>query len=361
MNKGEVPRPVTVQRLDDEFLSEDVDLLELVPLKPLVPKLLFRNQTILFIGRQKTGKSRFLQQLSICLGNGLPFLNFPTRDPIRVLYVDLENRKREIVKRVNMMFENLREKRNITFYAPDSFKNEIDVMSSKGLKTLKLLIERNDPELVILDPFRLLFSLKGDENNAQHVLTALQNLNSLREFFPDITFIIAHHLRKAQVIGKSQGIQLKQNPQLWIEQASGHGALTAHTDMTLGLEREYSSSGESDLVYMGGVSRGSVIPLLILEDRSDMTFSPAPKERYLRGFFGGQTWPCFQRMQELKNFTFDQLVALDEFDQRAIRQTLAIGLRLRLLDSVYVLKKINYMISANGARSPESAEGQTDL
>jgi len=85
MNKGEVPRPVTVQRLDDEFLSEDVDLLELSPLKPLVPKLLFRNQTILFVGRQKTGKSRFLQQLSICLGNGLPFLNFPVRDPIRVL------------------------------------------------------------------------------------------------------------------------------------------------------------------------------------------------------------------------------------------------------------------------------------
>jgi RecA-family ATPase len=78
--------------MKDLLTLSDLRALQLPEPLPLVEGILHQGETILVVGRPKMGKSRLVQQLTIFLSRGEPFLGHRVPEPRKVLLVDLENR-----------------------------------------------------------------------------------------------------------------------------------------------------------------------------------------------------------------------------------------------------------------------------
>jgi hypothetical protein len=100
---------LTLSQLRNTELTEPI---------PLVEGILHQGETVLVVGRPKMGKSRLVQQLTICLSRGEPFLGHRVSEPRKVLLMDLENRPAGIKKRFSMLAEPSESDERIFIYAP---------------------------------------------------------------------------------------------------------------------------------------------------------------------------------------------------------------------------------------------------
>jgi hypothetical protein len=135
--------------------------------------------------------------------------------------------------------------------------------SGEGLARLKDLVEQTNPDVLIVDPWRLF--LAGDENNAEDVIRGLKALSSLRESLPWLTIIIVHHLRKDRFESPRK---LLHDARQWTDNISGHSALPGHVDAIFGLERDHDQDGD-ELIVFAGVGRNLEPPTIILKDDED--------------------------------------------------------------------------------------------
>src|SRR5580704_12785761 len=163
---------------------------------PLVEGLLAEGESVLLIGKPKIGKSRLTQQLTICLSRGEPFLQHRVPRAVRVLYLDLENRLSNVKSRFLRMAEPHDADKNIHIYAPETLAENAFVASADGILRLAGVIEDFNPDVLIVDPWRLFVG--GDGNKEDVVMAGLKTLSQLRQDHPRLATVLIHHLRKQQ-------------------------------------------------------------------------------------------------------------------------------------------------------------------
>lgn len=136
----------------------------------LAAPLLARGEIARVYSAAKVGKSLLAMEVAAALSTGRPVLGGPAGDPVRVVYVDQENREGDWADRMDAMG-----------YGPDDLDDLIlfDLQSWPPLDTAaggKSLLERvavADPALVILDTFGKF--IEGPEDKADTMLAVYRH------------------------------------------------------------------------------------------------------------------------------------------------------------------------------------------
>lgn len=287
--------------------------------QPIVEGLLNEGETILLVGRPKVGKSRLTQQLALALSRAQAYLgHYPITTARRVLVIDLENRPAGAKARFDAMSAPEESDNHIYVYAPETLAQGGVDTTPQGIQRLNELIARANPDVLIIDTWRLLVG--GNENDASVVVAALKALSDVRRQRPRLAIILVHHLRKEQF---DRSVKLREDPFAWVENVSGHHALVSHVDACYGLERELDSNGE-ELIVFGGVARNAVPSTLLLEeDEGSLRFSIRSGEDAARAVMTAKEREIWDRAKELGSFTFTALVkAANTTNRKAVSSTL---------------------------------------
>lgn len=151
-------------------------------------------------GAPKIGKSWFMLQLAIALANGQPFLNRPTGEPRRVLYLALEDPERRLQSRMHdqghasMIGSNL----DIATVAPRLDSGLLDPLAEwDDLSPL--------PGVALIDTYGL---VKGPSRSGQATYEeTLADLRPVKELIDsrDLSVILVHHARKGDGSGRTGG------------------------------------------------------------------------------------------------------------------------------------------------------------
>ena len=265
---------------------------------PLIEGILNQGETVLVVGRPKMGKSRLVQQLTISLSRGEPFLGHRVPEPRKVLLVDLENRPAGIKKRFSLLAEPSESDERIFIYAPDTLADESINAGTLGITQLGKFLESSKADVLIIDTWRLFVG--GDENKPEVIVNALKALSGLRKERPDLAVVIVHHLRKEK---QEVPQHLRNDPYAWVENVSGHHALVSHVDACFGLERE-----RDDFIVFGGVARNSVTSTLLLEeDPETLRFEVAAGEQEATSVMTPKEKEFWSIAKEMRHFTFTEL------------------------------------------------------
>jgi hypothetical protein len=265
---------------------------------PLVEGILHQGETVLVVGRPKMGKSRLVQQLTISLSRGEPFLGHGVPEPRKVLLVDLENRPAGVKKRFSKLSEPSEADQRIFIYAPDTLADEGINTSAVGILRIGKMLESSEADVLIIDTWRLFVT--RDENKSEVIVDALKQLSSLRKKRPNLALVIVHHLRKEK---SESPLHLRSDPYAWVEGVSGHHALVSHVDACFGLERE-----GNDLIAFGGVARNSVTSTQLLEEDIDtLRFEVANGEQAAKAVMTLKEKEFWGIAKEMKQFTFTAL------------------------------------------------------
>jgi hypothetical protein len=237
----------------------------------IVEHLLFEGDTACLVARPKTGKTRLTQQLTIALAEGpnARFLGLKILRRCRVLYLDFESHPGDALDHFRRIAGDRwdRVQDHIYVYCVRSLADSRLGLHGDGLKELRLRVQEVGPDMLIIDTWRLICA--GNENEADAVVRNLRQLDELREINPYLTILLLHHLRKSGP--EDQGrISLRQDPQVWLENAAGSHALIAHIDAAFGLEPE-----DDDVYTLAGVRRSGPAPLIVMRsDEQTLRFEP---------------------------------------------------------------------------------------
>jgi hypothetical protein len=253
------------------------------------------------------------------------------------MILDLENRPAVARDRLYRM-DGTEANDNLLIYAPESLMaNEITLASPDVENALKKLVRKFRPEVLIVDNWRLFLS--GDENNAEVVVRGLKILSNVREIIPTLGIIIVHHMRKQQAGSREQPIRLRVDPSSWLEMASGHYALIAHTDAGFGLEREKSQDTD-ELIIFAGVARNAVARTLMLdEDEQTLRFRLA-EGADVEKIFTTRELDFWHAIRGLEAFSFTDVVTVAKTTNRKavssmLRKANSMGLIVKGLDGAY--------------------------
>ena len=127
----------------------------------LVEPLFERGRIYAVYAPAKAGKSLLLQDIAAGLATGRPVLGNPAQDPVRVLYVDLENSIADIVERLSAYgygAADLGELRYLSFPTLPALNSKV------GGKHLEAIATHHAAELVVIDTVSRV--VDGAENDA---------------------------------------------------------------------------------------------------------------------------------------------------------------------------------------------------
>ena len=236
--------------------------------KELIEGMLFEGETVPLLARPKTGKTRLAQQLAVAVAEGPDgdFLGQEVGFHAPVLYVDLESRpvdaRNRFVKIAGEQWDSVQDK--IHIYCVETLADSQVGLIGEGQEKLNEMLQETNAGLMIIDTWRLVFS--GKENDADTMVKNLRWLDGLRAVNPELSILLLHHLRK-HYGGNSPRLSLREDPQLWLENASGSHAFIAHTDGAIGMEQE--GKGQTSLFVLNGARRNGPTPLLVLKSNED--------------------------------------------------------------------------------------------
>jgi len=160
---------------------------------PLIEGMLWDRDSILFLGREKAGKSIFCMQMACCLTAGEPFLdNFNVPTPVPILYFQAEGKRCETIRRLKSMLK-------VVPCNPDLFYlmyyPSLALDKDHGLKEMTNLIDQVEhlPKVIFIDP--LYMSMAGaltDDYACRHMVA---NMRLLGERYA-AAIVIAHHTHR---------------------------------------------------------------------------------------------------------------------------------------------------------------------
>ena len=223
LNIGAVDYEDWIEGLKGEELNED-DISEMLknppPLAPeILEGLLRRGHKMLLSGASKSGKSFALIELSVCLSEGLSFLDFKCRKS-KVVYINFEIDRPSSIKRFVDVYSALNIK-NPT--------NNIIALNLRGkarplkdlVPTLVKKYKGKGVDVFIIDPIYKVIT--GDENNASEMAEFCNQFDIICDQL-GATVIYAHH--------HSKGTQGGKNAQ---DRSSGSGVFSRDPDAILDL------------------------------------------------------------------------------------------------------------------------------
>ena len=299
---------------------------------PFIEGLLYEGETDVIAGRQKVGKSRLTQQMALCLATGDPFLGMRVPKPVRVLMIDFENRPGPLSQRFRAMGGDVSGHERLRVWCARSLDSTLPDASPEGAALLRRLVEQAQPDVLIIDPWRLW--LGGDENDARDIVRGLRILSSVRANLPHLAIVVVHHVRKEKFDSPKR---LLQDPSLWADAVSGHHALMSHVDACYGLERQMAED-EDPLIVFGGIARNTQPPTLILEEDESLRFKVSANEAAAFKVMTKAQREAWNKIKKMRKFGFNQAVtAAKTTNRKAVSATLKIaeyhGLLIKVGDS----------------------------
>jgi RecA-family ATPase len=129
----------------------------------VIPDLLYKGESGSLVAQGGTGKSLLMFDICVSLALGLPVLGAPARDPMTVIYIDMENNQQELVKRLRSMGHD-------PSYIPSdrffylSFPELQPLDTPQGGQMLAAIAQLLEPELIVFDTISRL--VEGKEDSA---------------------------------------------------------------------------------------------------------------------------------------------------------------------------------------------------
>lgn len=182
-----------MSRLSGKYTAQELLTLELKGGTPLIEGLLWEQDTVVLVGKEKSGKSIFGLQLACALTSAHPFLGqfeVPKSVPVAMIQAEgkLYNTKSNL-ERMTRVIPCDQTKLCFFYYPSIALDHPADV---------EYLIQQIDswqrPEVIILDP--LYMAMAGDLIDNQDARRMVANLRELAERY-QATFIIIHHTHRA--------------------------------------------------------------------------------------------------------------------------------------------------------------------
>lgn len=139
-----------------QFLAEDLSQVNWT-----AGRLMEHGQQLALVGAGKVGKSLFSLEWAACLASGRPFLDDEARDPVRVLYIDMENGRRDIQRRIHSLGFRAEELGNLRYL---SFPSIGPLDTRAGAAALADRVDHHQPQIVFLDTISRF--IQGKENDS---------------------------------------------------------------------------------------------------------------------------------------------------------------------------------------------------
>jgi RecA-family ATPase len=136
---------------------------EVVPGEPVIPGLLNAGESGSLVAQAGAGKSLLMLEIAVSLALGESVLGTPARDPITVMYIDMENPHAELVDRLRRMGHAPTELAgHPLFYF--SFPDLPPLDTEDGGCKLAVKAEKYEPKLIVFDTISRL--VEGKEDSA---------------------------------------------------------------------------------------------------------------------------------------------------------------------------------------------------
>lgn len=174
--------------------DEAADLAELEQDSYLIDQFIPYPGRILLIGPAKEGKSFLGLQLGLAVAKGEPFMGRQSKAS-KVLYLQYDTppkiwwKRAADIRKYGMEFHpNL----FILDHRDPEYRKRVDIRKNlSDIDYLKKVVTECDPQLVIIDTLRKMFS--GDENSSD---VAQEVFNNLNEIFENQSVVYIHHTHK---------------------------------------------------------------------------------------------------------------------------------------------------------------------
>ncbi len=220
---------------------------EASPCQYVVQDLIPESSVNLAVGDSGLGKTAWAYQLGLAVAGGVPFVGHTTKQG-RVLYVDLENGRDQIIELAHRLCGHL----NLAVSPDDNFS--LLPLDGDWLKLAKI-VEQFHPSLVIIDTLRA-FNPQAEQDN-EVAATFLGGLRLLARKHKT-AFILIHHVKKP---GEHGSPALEHTPVMsWFLEASGARALVNQTDVRIGFDAPKTESEISLIVKGHAKLRGEFGP-----------------------------------------------------------------------------------------------------
>ena len=183
---------------------------------------------ILFCGSQKIGKSWLMLKLCLCVSQGIPLWDMPTREG-DVLYLCLEDTFCRIQDRLFRLTDEASERLHFAV-ASDKLSDGLIVQLEDYLK------EYPDSRLIVIDTLQKVRTASKDNAYASDY----GDISLIKDFADrhSLAVIVVHHIRK-------------QNDSDVFNKVSGTTGLTGSADATFVLEQENRASNAAKLYVTG--------------------------------------------------------------------------------------------------------------
>ena len=152
------------EMLDFSFQPLDwSDLDQVMPTEPVIPELLNVGESGSLVAQAGAGKSLLMLEISVALALGESVLGTPARDPITVMYIDMENPQAELADRLRRMGRAPAKLSGhpLLYF---SFPNLPPLDTEDGGWTMAVEAEKFEPHLIVFDTISRL--VEGKEDSA---------------------------------------------------------------------------------------------------------------------------------------------------------------------------------------------------
>ena len=175
--------------MSDIFTLEDLSELGDSEREVYAEGILLAGQIVVFVGREKSGKSYFADQFTIHTAAGEDWGDrIAIPKPRRSLVVQTEGSKYDLEERTTELYKKYpKAQENWASYMPDV----LDIRKGEGIPELEEVMNDFQPEIVVLDS--LYTSMSGSVRNDEHITAFKYNLKKIQLKFPKCSFIILHH------------------------------------------------------------------------------------------------------------------------------------------------------------------------
>jgi hypothetical protein len=181
----------------------------------LIENICRKNDSVILVGNEKSGKSLFVFQLLCSLTSCHPFLDiYNVPKPLKVVYIQLEgeiadsqDRMKRMIKTLDINAENF----HLRFSAPLNLEEKsfsdglaMDILKNFNPKGKVAGQEVIKPDIVIIDP--IYFAFTGSLNEDKDVRAFLGNLRTFKDTL-DCAIILVHHTHKTRLNYKGSVIE----------------------------------------------------------------------------------------------------------------------------------------------------------
>jgi hypothetical protein len=163
--------------------------------KWLIPGVLEQNERVMIVAAEGVGKTMLARQVAICCAAGTHPFTMARMDPVRTLFVDLENPERIIRRTARKIVDNVKAQwpdRPTTdanlWIKPDG----INVLNPRDRDRLEAIIEQARPQLLVMGPIYKMFVDPGSRSAESVTIEVAMYLDRIRETYGTALWL-EHH------------------------------------------------------------------------------------------------------------------------------------------------------------------------